>query len=193
MRIIRYYYIILYYSYKKRNEFEMIEYMTEKPVQSDTFRNITEFIKIEKKNNKKAKRNTLFDTEHKISKSSTQNNTKSPDFYKLYSQELENHIDELLQSVESLQAKVNENKTLDEELMKYKVEARKYKKFQKLANVMTKEKKAVNKNKKEENNSSCNNAICSSNLVNYVDLQKEYDKLLLENTRLRNIQYNNHK
>jgi hypothetical protein len=159
----------------------------------DNFQEISEFIKNEKKNNKKAKNKMSLLTESitidssgtlKSKKKNTEKEDKIENYYRIYSEELECHIEELLKRNEQLENKIQSSQNLEKENISLKIESLKYKKFKKLAYAFRKEQTEANLTKKSQS-LKCENPFCVANLVSIIELQKEYDKILIENIKLK--------
>lgn len=196
-------------------------YFTEANISTtkNTFQDISEFIKNEKKNIKKAKKKVsllgddttdfmttinekedLFNSEKKSRLKSSKNiNGKNfKEFYKTYIEELEHHIDELLTKNEEIEAKINENsynRKLPDDYEEKSLECLKFKKFKKITGMFKQEQKEyLNSLPKEDclkisKDDICENPICLSNAYSLVDISKAYDKLLLENIKLKRENY----
>lgn len=146
-------------------------------------------MKNEKRNNKKnkKKRVSLFenngDVFDPLSLSNSQPQLQSrilKDFHKLYLEELELHIDQLLKNNEELQEKINLLRNVEEKNLEMTMECLKFNKFKKMSKMLTKEQK--------ENE--CENQLCSSTLLSLIEMSKDYDKILLENANLKRENYN---
>jgi hypothetical protein len=185
----------------------------------NTFEDISEFIKSEKKNIKKAKKKIsllgddrndymtainekedefLSEKKNRLKSSKNLNGKNFKEFYKTYIEELESHIDELLTKNEELEANLNSKSNklkLPDDYEEKTLECLKFKKFKKITGMFKQEQKEYLHSLPKEDSLKiskdeiCENPICLSNAYSLVDISKAYDKLLLENIKLRRENY----
>ena len=150
-----------------------------------------------KKSTKKIKtKKSIFDaselnllTLEKIEKTNSKDSLsplKSESWYKIHAEELEKHADELIKRNKELEEKEQRCIELEKENFKLTMESIKYKRIKKIAGEF------MNKsfeNEIKQFKHKCNNPICYSTLVTLMDLQKEFDKLLIENIKLKKQNY----
>jgi hypothetical protein len=192
-------------------------YFTEAKISSskNTFEDISEFIKSEKKNIKKAKKKIsllgddrndymtainekedefLSEKKNRLKSSKNLNGKNFKEFYKTYIEELESHIDELLTKNEELEANLNSKSNkikLPDDYEEKTLECLKFKKFKKITGMFKQEQKEYLHSLPKEDSLKiskdeiCENPLCLSNAYSLVDISKAYDKLLLENIKLR--------
>lgn len=106
------------------------------------------------------------------------------DYYIAYIEELEKYMEDLITRNEELESKLNLCIQNEREFYNLSMEALKYKKFKKLAYEFKKEQRENNLLMKNKN-LKCENPFCTANLVSLIEIQKEHDKLLIENIKLR--------
>jgi hypothetical protein len=173
----------------------MKHYSTVSNNEKDNIVDILDYIKTEKRNTKKArKKKSLFDDDRILSlkeeevnksKSRAESNFEIKDYYKLYINELEGNIDELLRRNEELESKLSKLEITDKDNFQIKLDALKYKKYKKLSAEFKSELTNNIIEYKNYNKRSCENPVCTTSLISLIELQKEYDKILTENIKLK--------
>jgi hypothetical protein len=161
-------------------------YFTEKKenrrLANNNYEDISEFIQNEKKNLKREKKRSLIESLYGTYNSQSQEDTKKKNlkqYYKLYIAELETHLEELWNKNINLEQKLKNEKKFENESESviFKLMGIKYNKFKKIHDIF----KAEGDGEIE----GCSNPHCVSNSVSLVEISDKYDKLLIENLKLK--------
>ena len=110
---------------------------------------------------------------------------KNKDFYKKYIERLEKTIEELVQKNQEYEEKLKQFSELENSYYELKMENLEYQKFKKLSSKFTKEQINTSNTIFQTKNYVCPNSYCIANCVALAHLQKNYDKLLIDNSRLK--------
>lgn len=110
---------------------------------------------------------------------------KNQDFYKKYIEMLEKTIEELIQKNQEYEEKIKKLSDLENSYYELKIENLEYQKFKKLSSKFAKEQTNASNTILQTKNYVCPNSYCIANCVALAHLQKNYDKLLIDNSRLK--------
>ena len=111
------------------------------------------------------------------------------EFYKNYCEESEKHFEDIFQRNEALNMKIVGFKHLEEEYNKLQKESANFKIFKKLSKRKGKNAEIIEFNNQRKldyfNNFICENPKCIGTNVNYVELKREHDKMVVDNFNLK--------
>ena len=113
-------------------------------------------------------------TEKKKNKIDIPDDVSNKDFYTAYISQLEDNISKLMKINKEYEEKLNKLTEIENANRELTIENLQYKKFKKMADKFN-----------DIQTMTCSNPKCIANNVALLQLQKNYDKLLIENSKLK--------